>query len=131
MGWPGGCLAACVARCATTALAGAVPCWCVCGAYGRLQGRGPCHFSSLPSPLAVPPSGPSRCSLRVAMSECPLFSPAGTPFLVVCALRVLGPFVLAVRAACSLCVCALTHPRWLHPPLSRCRFARALGKVPS
>ena len=60
---------------ATTALAGAVLCWCVCGARVRLGGWGRCHSSSLPPLLSLPrlpqgaflglprPGVPCLCSL--------------------------------------------------------------------
>ena len=52
----------CVTPFATTALAVAVPCYCLCGARGRSVGRGWCRFSfTPPPPLAVPPSRCSQC----------------------------------------------------------------------
>ena len=52
-----------VAQCATTALAGAVPCRCVRGARGRFGGLGPVPgVVSLP----FPPSRPACPALRVA-----------------------------------------------------------------
>ena len=62
------------------------------------------------------PSRSSRCVWWVAPFGCPLPSPAGTPFQVVCAFRELGPVALLVRAACPLCVGALALPRCSPPP---------------
>ena len=67
-------------------------------------------------PLPVPSSRPSRCVWLVTPSGCPLSSPAGTPFHVVCVFRVLPPLTLLVRAMCSLCVLVLAHPRNACPP---------------
>ena len=113
-----------------TALADAVPCWCVCGARGRLGGWGRCRFS-LPPSIAVPPPRPSWCLWRVALSRCPLSLPADTPFHVVCVLLQLGPLALFVRDVCSLCVCVITRPRCSPVPPSPCILARALREVPS
>ena len=61
------------------------------------------YFLHSPSPAPRSP----RCVWRVVPSECPLPSPAGTPFHAVCAFRGLGPVALLVFSACPLRVCAL------------------------
>ena len=133
MGWRGGCLAAGLVR-------GSVRhhClgWCtalsVCARRSRLVKRAmPVPLLVAPPPLAVPPSCPSRRWWRVAPSGCSLFSPAGTPFHVVCAFRELRPVALLVRAACLLCVCVLALVGWSCSPSFRCLLARALCEVPS
>ena len=105
-------------QCATTALAGAVPCPCVRGAHGRFGGFGPVPgVVSLPFPPPAPLV--PRSVWRAVPSRCPLPSLAGTPFHAVCAFRVLGPVALLVVPACPLRVCALALPRRpLPPPLS-------------
>ena len=59
-----------MAPCTTIALAGAVPCWCLCGARGTSRGRSWCRFSSpppLPPLLSLPrvPRGACRVSLAL------------------------------------------------------------------
>ena len=100
-----------MALCATTALAGAVPRLCVCGARGPFGGFGPVpgvvSLSFPPPPLPRVP----RCVWRAVPSGCPLPSLAATPFHVVCAFRALGPVALLVVPACPFRVCALALPR--------------------
>ena len=99
-----------MAQRASTALAGAVPLLCVCGARGRFGGLGPVPgVVSLP----CPPSRPACPALCVAGRPVPVsLTPlAGTPFHAVCAFRELGPVALLVVPACPLRVCALALPR--------------------
>ena len=104
-----------VAQCATTALAGAVPGPCVCGARGRFGGFGRYLVLCL-SRFPLPAPRVPRCVWRAVLSGCPLPSLAGTPFHAVCAFRELGPVALLVVPACPLCVCALALLRRPLPP---------------
>ena len=99
-----------MALCATTALAGAVPCLCVRGARGRHGGSGRYLVLCL-SRFSLPAPRVPRCVWRDVLSGCPLPSLAGTPFHAVCAFRALGPVALLVVPACPLRVCALALPR--------------------
>ena len=105
-----------MAQCATTALAGAVPWSCVCGARGRFGGFGAGTGCSV-FPVS-PCSAPCflRCVWRAVPSGCPLSSLAGTPFHAVCAFRGLGPVTLLVFPVCPLCVCAPALSRRPRPP---------------
>ena len=120
----------CLARGATTALAGAVPWSCVRGACGRFEGVGagagcfvlPCF--PLPAPFFL------CCVWRAVASGCPLSSLAGTPFHAVCAFRGLSPVALLVFPTCPLCVYALALPRRPPPPPPLVGVACALRAVP-
>ena len=101
-----------MALCATTALAGAVPCLCVRGARGSGRYLVLC-LSRFPLPAPRVP----RCVWRAVLSGCPLPSLAGTPFHAVCAFRALSPVALLIVPACSFPVCALALPRCPPPPL--------------
>ena len=104
-----------MALCATSALAGAVPCLCVRCARGRFGGFGPVPgVVSLRFPLPAPRV--PRCVWPAVPSGCPLPSLAGTPFHAVCAFRVLGPVALLVLPVCPLRVCALALSRRPLPP---------------
>ena len=105
-----------MARCATTALAAAVPRPCVRGARGRFQGGwGRCRVLCLPRfPLPAPRF--LRCVWRAVPSGCPLSSLADTPFHAVCAFREIGQVAFLVVPACPLRVCALALPRCPLPP---------------
>ena len=107
-----------VAQCATTALAGAVPCPCVRGARGRFGGLRP-----VPGVVSLlfPPSRPACPALRVA--GCPVWVSLGLSRSYAIPR---GPCVLRARSGCPsgsprvpfVCVCALALP-WcpLRPPL--------------
>ena len=124
MVWHGGGLAAGMVRGALRHYCPG-PCWCVFDGRGWLGGRGLCRFSS-PPPIAFPHSRPSRCELRVTRSGCPLSSPAGKPFHVVCVFGELGLIALPVRALCRLFVRVLAHPQWWRLPPSPYLLARPL-----
>ena len=98
----------------------------VCGALTADQGRGRRLLSSPPPLVAFCPSRPSQCAWRFVLSGCPVPSPAGTLFHVVCAYCGLGPVALWVRTPCPLCVHALSLPRCWRPlsPLFYLRFSR-------
>ena len=82
----------------------------------QVRGVGTSAASRVP-PVPPPLSpGSSRCMWRVLPSRCPVSSPAGTPFHVVCAFHRPGPVASQVRAACPLRVCALTLLRRSCPP---------------
>ena len=95
-----------MALCTTTALARAVPCLCVRVAHGRSGKTGPVPVLVPPPPCFPLSSHPSRCVLRVALSGCPLPSPAGTLFHAVCAFCELGPVALPLPRCVCVCACA-------------------------
>ena len=76
-----------------------------------------------------PPLHPPSCVCRVAPSACPLSSPAGTPFRVICAFRESGKVVLQVRSACPPCACSLVLPWRLGPLPPPAFLACALREV--
>ena len=104
-----------MARCATTAFAGAVPRLCVRGARGRFGGIGPVPgVVSLP----LPPSRPACPALRVAGRPVRVSPTLARRYAIPRGLcvRVLGPVALLVVLACPLRVCALALPRRPLPP---------------
>ena len=124
--WPRGW---CVAPCATTALAGALPLSYVRPARGRFRrGWGRCRVLCLPRfPLPAPRF--LRCVWRAVPSGCPSSSLAGTPFHAVCALGGLGPVALLVLPG-VLCVCVPSRSRGVHPPPSPGWFGARTSRGP-
>ena len=122
IGWRGGCLAAGLVR-------SAVRHYCL----GRLGGRGRCRF--WPHPPRCPSLAPLAMLVggcrRVAPSGCPLYSPAGTPFHVVCVFRKLCLVAHFVNAVSPWFVRVLMLPRWSRLPPSSCLLARASREVSS
>ena len=122
LGWRGGCLAVQLVRDAVChyglgrcrALVACALCWRQVWGLGAGAGS---RVSPVPPSLHL---RSPRCVWRVVPSGCPLSSPAGTPFHVVCVFRGLGQVAPQVPPACPLRVCALTLPRRPRPsPLPR------------
>ena len=116
-----------MAQCATTALAGAVPCPCVRGAPGRFGGRGP--VPGVVS-LSFPPSRPACPALRVAGRPVRVsLTLAGTPFHAVCAFCELSVVALLVVPR-ALCVCVRSRSSGVRsPPPGWCGVRTSRGPV--
>ena len=122
----------CVARCSTTALAGAVPCSCVRGTRGRCGGGGWSRCRVFCRPCYPPPAPRSRrCVWRAVPSGCLL--PLLARYAIPC-----GLCVPRARSGCPsgiprltfVCACAraLAASMPLYPP--RVGVARAPRLVP-
>ena len=106
-----------MALCATTALAGAVPCLCVRGAGGRFGGFGP--VPGVVS-LSFPPSRPACSALRVAGRPVRVSITLARPYAIPC-----GLCVPRARSGCPSgsprvplsCVCARAPAASAPPPL--------------
>ena len=96
-----------VPLCATTAFAGAVPCWCFCGAGGSSGGFGPVLLLVAPAPLLSLPCIPrSACSgLPRPGAPCPRLLVRHSRFSVCSASSVWLPLWCALRVRCVV-VCS-------------------------